>query len=67
MQQMSIANLVKVSLHQLEDNINVLELSCTGRQHDVLDLHNICTTYNVEPVHQASAWLCQTVPTLTSD
>lgn len=42
MQQMSIANLVKVSLHQLKHDVYVLELPGTGRQHDVFDLNDIC-------------------------
>ena len=33
---------MKVSLHELKDHINVLELPRTRREHDVLDLHNIC-------------------------
>ena len=33
---------MKVSLHELKDHINVLELPRTWREHDVLDLHNIC-------------------------
>lgn len=35
---------MKVSLHQLKDNIYVLELPRAGWQHDVLDFHNVCTT-----------------------
>lgn len=37
-----MAHLMKISLHQLKDNIYVLELPCAGWQHDVLDFHNVC-------------------------
>jgi hypothetical protein len=34
--------LVEIGLHELKDYIDVLELPGAWRQHDVLDLHNIC-------------------------
>ena len=37
-----MTNLMKVSLHELKDDVYVLELPWTRRQHDVLDLHDIC-------------------------
>ena len=43
-----MTNLVEVRLHQLKDNVYILELPCTGWEHDVLDFHNVCTTYKVE-------------------
>lgn len=38
------AHLVQVSLHELKDHIDVLEVAWAGWQHDVLDLHNVCRT-----------------------
>lgn len=35
--------LVEVCLHQLKHHVNVLELPGTWGQHDVLDLHNVCS------------------------
>lgn len=35
-------DLMQVCLHELKDNVDVLELSGARRQHDVLDLNNIC-------------------------
>ena len=33
---------MEVRFHQLEDHIDVLELSWTWRQHYVFNLHNVC-------------------------
>ena len=35
---------MEVSLHELKHHIDIFELPRTGRQHDVLDLHNVCDT-----------------------
>lgn len=34
---------MEVCLHELKHHIDVFELPGTGRQHDVLDLHNVCS------------------------
>lgn len=38
---------MKVSLHELKHDVYVLELPWTRRQHDVLDLHNVCRSSNL--------------------
>ena len=35
-------HLVQVGLHQLKHHVDVLVVARAGRQHDVLDLHNVC-------------------------
>ena len=42
------AHLVQVRLHELEDHEDVPELPGAGRQHDVLDLHDICATAGLD-------------------
>ena len=37
----SLDNLVEIRLHELENNVNVSELSPRRRQQDVLDLNNV--------------------------
>ena len=34
--------LVQICLHELKDNVDILELARAGRQHDVLDFNNVC-------------------------
>lgn len=48
---------MKIGLHQLKDNIDILELPRAGWQHDVLDFHNICATLRVSKGKQACASL----------
>lgn len=36
-------HLMQVCLHELEHDVDVLEVTCAGRQADVLDLHDICS------------------------
>ncbi len=44
----SSAHLVEVGLQQLEDDVDVLEVLRAGRQHDVLDVHNVCTSSSAQ-------------------
>ena len=37
-----VPHLVQICLHELEDNVDILEFARTGRQHDVLNFHDVC-------------------------
>jgi hypothetical protein len=48
-------HLVQVSLHQLKHHIDILEVPRAGRQHDVLDLHNVCKYSKMQEQYEQQA------------
>lgn len=38
------SHLMQVCLHELKDHINVFEVTGARREHDVFDLHNVCSS-----------------------
>ena len=45
------AHLVQVCVQVLKDEVDVLEIPGAGRQHDVLDFHNVCSGGGQHTMH----------------
>ncbi len=37
-----VTYLMKISFHELKHHVDILEVPCAWRQHDVLNLNNVC-------------------------